>query len=713
METLTGCVERLTYHDEENAFTVAKLLCPSQKKPIVIVGTLPSIQVGETINCQGTWKCHPRHGKQFEVATYSLELPNDAQSIEKFLASGAISGIGKVYAAKLVACFGKNTLKIIENQPERLEEVEGLGKKRQKGIVDAWKEHKSLEELLLFLHAYGVSRSYAKKILRAYGHYAVQKIKENPFQLAREIRGIGFILADKIAQHLGHEKDSDSRIAAGIDYTLYELSQDGHACYPLDAFCERVEKTLDVACNRIQTVLGRQLEKNEVEIRKLGDTLTVWSKMLFASEQGVASEIRRLQEKEQSIRQVQVDKALEWSQEKLRIRFAPLQQEALKQVLTTKVSIVTGGPGTGKSTITKAIVSILEKLTNKIILAAPTGRAAKRLSEITHTYASTIHRLLKFNFTTGSFTYNRENPLSCDLLIVDEASMIDTFLMYQLLRAVPNGAKVVFIGDVNQLPSIGPGNVLSDLIESTQVATCYLKTIFRQAAGSKIIVNAHRINDGKMPYTDNAPRSDFLFIERKEAEDVKTTILELVTKKIPERFSFDPKKDIQVLVPMRKGPCGIDILNRDLQEILTPSQTNGFYYRVGDKVMQLKNNYTKEVFNGDIGTVVAVDTIEQKLTVQVEDKDVVYDFSDLDELCLAYAVSIHKYQGSECPCIVMPVHTAHFKLLSKNLIYTGITRGKKLVVVVGSKKALAIGIKNENVDKRYTGLKCMMKQGSL
>jgi exodeoxyribonuclease V alpha subunit len=709
MEELSGLVDHLTYHDEESFFTVAHLLLPSQKKPIIITGTLPAIQVGETIHCEGCWKKHAKHGMQFEVESYRLELPNDARSIEKFLAAGALKGIGPVYAAKIVERFGKDTLRIIEQQPELLETVEGLGLKRIKGIESAWKEHKSLQELLLFLHSFDISRAYARKILRAYGNYAIQKIKQAPYQLAKDVAGIGFILADKIASHLGHKKDSESRIEAGIDYVLYECAQEGHVCYPLEALVDRAEKTLEVSKQQIQSAIGHLAERGDIELRRKDSAnahseLFVWSRPLFLSECGIANEIKRLQNAVSATRQVDVDKAITWAEGKLRIRFADMQKEALKKVLSSKVSIITGGPGTGKSTITSALVAILEKLTDKIILAAPTGRAAKRLFEITHKYASTIHRLLKFDFTKGKFKHDRETPLTADLVIVDESSMIDTYLMYQLLRALPDGAKVVFVGDIHQLPSIGPGNVLKDLIGSNTIPFVRLNAIFRQAAGSKIIVNAHRINEGKMPISENSSKSDFIFVEAKEAEDVKRSIIDLVSKKIPDRFGFDPKKEIQVLAPMRKGPCGIDILNKELQAILTPKETSGHFYRVGDKVMQLKNNYSKEVYNGDIGQISSIDTIDGQLRVMMDDKEVLYSFSELDELVLAYAVSIHKYQGSECPCIVLPAHTAHFKLLTKNLLYTGVTRGKKLVVVVGTKKALAIAVKNEDVQLRYTGL---------
>lgn len=705
MEELTGCVEHLTYADPESFFTVATLVCPEQKKPIIITGTLPAIQVGETICCRGEWKLHAKHGKQFEIASYELQLPIDARSIEKFLASGAVKGVGPAFAAKLVARFGKETLKVIDKQPELLSQIEGLGEKKIHHLVASWQEQKSLKELFAFLQGYGISRAYARKILRAYGHHAIQKIKQNPYSLAKEVHGMGFTFADKIAKNLGLASDSDARIQAGIDYVLYELAQEGQVCFPLDLFVERAKDTLEVSTDLIRLQIGRMFQQGQVQMGSHdGRNTFIWSKPLFLSEVGIASEIARLEQTASPLRQVNIDKALIWSQERLRIQFAPLQEAAIRQVLQEKLCIITGGPGTGKSTITKAIVSIIEKLTDKIILAAPTGRAAKRLAEITHKYASTIHRILKFDFAKGGFKHDRETPLVCDLIIIDEASMIDTYLMFHLLRAIPSSAKVVLIGDVNQLPSIGPGNVLADLIESKTIPVTRLSAIFRQAAGSKIILNAHRINEGKMPFTQNFGKSDFFFVEAKEPEEVRTKILHLVTKDIPERFKFDAKKEIQVLCPMRKGNCGIDIFNRDLQQALTP-QTSGFTFRIGDKVMQMRNNYSKDVYNGDIGYVATIHQEEATFSVQMEDKVVEYEFSECDELVLAYAVSIHKYQGSECPCIVMPVHTSHFKLLSKNLLYTGVTRGKKLVYLVGTKQAIAIAVRNQEAQLRYTGLK--------
>jgi exodeoxyribonuclease V alpha subunit len=706
MQEITGTIERLTYYDDESHFAVAALHTPENSE-VIIVGTMPAVQVGVHVRLKGDWKRHPKHGSQFEVTAFEYEVPKSPKAIEKFLASGVIPGVGPAFAAKLVKKFGPQTLEVIDKFPERLSEIEGLGEKRKNSLINSWAEQKQLQEVFVFLQEYGITRAYARRVLRTYGNHAISKIKENPYQLAKDVNGIGFKHADLIAKTLGFKQDFPKRIEAGIDFVLYELAGQGHVCYPVDEFVIKAEEILKVTQDLIRLHMGRLLQQGEVEFKKLeSGTLNIWSKPLFVSENGISSEIKRLSASAASLRQVEIEKAISWSETIFRIQYAPLQKEALKQVLQEKFSIVTGGPGTGKSTITKAIVAILGKLTNKIILAAPTGRAAKRLSEITGRYASTLHRILKFDFVAGKFKHDRANPLDVDLLIIDESSMIDTYLMYQLLRALPSHAKVVVIGDANQLPSIGPGNVLRDLISSNNIPVCTLSAIYRQAKGSSIIVNAHKINQGQMPYTKNQPTSDFFFFDAKEPDDVRTTILDLATKRIPQKFGFDAKKDIQVLAPMKKGPCGIEVLNKSLQEAINPQTQSPsiFSFRLYDKVMQLRNNYNKDVFNGDIGCITALDQVEQQLTVTFEEQTAIYEFSELDELALAYAVSVHKYQGSECPCIIMPVHTVHFKLLTRNLLYTGVTRGKKLVVLVGTKKALAIAVKNQEVDTRHTGL---------
>jgi exodeoxyribonuclease V alpha subunit len=708
MQALSGSIEHITYSDEDSLFVVATLRTASGQD-ISIVGIMPSIQVGETVKVEGEYKRHPKHGLQFEVKTFEFELPKDAKAIEKFLAAGAIRGIGPGFAKKIVSTFSEKTLDVIEKEPHLLKKIRGLGESRAEAIAQAWKEHKATQEIFLFLSTFGISRTYARKILRTWGAFAIQKIRQNPYLLAKEINGIGFIKADAIAKTTGFAHEATERIDAGIDFALYELSQEGHVCSPIEEFIERAQKLLSIDSDKIRLGIGRLYKSGALELRKKEDTLTIWSKPLFVCECGIALEIRRLRSAQTSLRKIDKEKAVLWAEEKQKIKFAKEQKLALLNAIEEKFLIITGGPGTGKSTITKALVSIFEKLTPKVLLVAPTGRAARRLAEITCHYASTIHRLLKYDFTCGKFKHDREHPVESDLIIIDEASMIDTPLMYSVLKAIPDRCKVVLIGDADQLPSIGPGNVLRDLIASQKVPTTKLEVIFRQAHGSKIITNAHRINEGKMPFCENEERSDFQFFQIFEAEKVREAIIELATSTIPKKYGFDTKKDIQVLAPMRKGPCGIEILNKELQEKLCPCPST-FFFRVGDKVIQMKNNYAKEVFNGDIGFILSIDHEAQTLLIDFEENQVSYDFSELDELALAYAVSVHKYQGSEAKAIIMPIHTAHFKMLSKNLLYTAVTRGKKLVYLVGTKKALAIAVKTENNEWRGTGLKWQLEQ---
>ncbi|HXF28863.1 MAG TPA: ATP-dependent RecD-like DNA helicase [Chlamydiales bacterium] len=706
-EKLTGIIERITFYSEESHFSVALLLAAPSKKEVVIIGTMPGIQVGVTATVSGNFQRHPKHGIQFEVDEFQLELPQNPLSIEKFLGSGSVRGVGKAYAAKIVEKFGAKSLEVIEKTPERLFEVGGLGQKRYEMIVQSWGEQKTLQEVVIFLHGYGVSLAVARRILRTYGVESLRKIRENPYKMAKEVNGVGFILADSIASHLGFQKESPHRIDSGIDYTLYLLSQEGHVTFPLNDFVIKAKELLEVDEEMIRERIriSYESEKPTIELRPVDGQMFIWSKALYACEKGIALEIARLMEGKSAIREIVSTKAIDWVQEQCHIRFADAQKEAIQQAFEEKFCIITGGPGTGKSTITKAILAVYRKLTSKIILAAPTGRAAKRMHEITHHQASTIHRILKFDFTNGGFQHNRENPLSADLLIIDESSMIDTYLMYQLLRAIPTSCRVIVIGDANQLPSIGPGNVLRDLIESKTLPTTNLTAIYRQAAGSQIIVNAHKINKGEFPFITNKRFSDFFFFEAETPEEVRKTILELITERIPKKFPYDIKRDIQLLAPMRKGPIGIELFNKDLQEALTPGQG---HMRRGDKVMQLRNNYQKEVFNGDIGYVQFVDAETSAVTVDFDDNVVTYEPSELDEITLAYAVSVHKYQGSECPVIVMPIHTAHFKMLTKNLLYTAVTRGRKLVCLVGTKKALAMAVKNQEVEARFTALKMQL-----
>lgn len=711
-DTVFGYIERITFQNDETGYTVAQLKEPRKSELTCIVGSMPTLQPGETVRCTGEWKQHLVHGRQFEVREYHTEAPADIEGIKKYLGSGLIKGVGHVYAGRIVQKFGVETLNVIDMTPELLSGVEGLGPKRIEKIKSCWSDQKSIREVMIFLQKYGVSPTYAQKIFKSYGNESIKKVQETPFCLARDIFGIGFRTADTIAQKMGIALDSPQRIDAGIQYVLSELSDDGHVCYPSDEFLIEAEKTLEVASALILARLSQLKADGIIELFELvyGGSLRefIWIMPLFRAEVGIARELKRLKDGVCHLRPVDTVKALEWVQEKLGIQLAPNQSHAVAMALEDKVQVITGGPGTGKSTITNAILTITKKLTPNILLAAPTGRAAKRMTEITGRKASTIHSLLEFDFKKRGFKRNRDTPLECDLLIVDEASMIDTLLMYSLLKAIPNHARVVFVGDINQLPSVGPGNVLKDIISSSTIPVTMLNEIFRQAAGSRIITNAHKINSGNFPDISNQAGSDFFFVESLEPEQVLKDIVGLVTQRLPTKFGLNPLDDIQVLAPMKRGIVGTDNLNTVLQEVLNPK--DNFLYRggrkflEGDKVMQLRNDYKREVFNGDIGRITKINSVDQQVIVSIDGRDVIYEFSDLDELALAYAVSVHKYQGSECPCVVMPVHTTHFKLLHRNLLYTGVTRGKRLVVIVGTKKALYIAIKNDEVRRRYTGL---------
>ena len=713
MDQICGHIERLTFHNSENGFTVAQLKLNGQADLVCIVGTMPGIQPGETVRCFGHWKNHLVHGRQFEIDHFRVEAPSDVIGMQKYLGSGLIKGIGPKYAKKIVETFGIETLAIIETQPERLLEVPRLGAKRLALIKACWQEQRSIRDVMVFLQSYGVSPAFAQKIFKTYRDQSISTVKENPYTLARDIFGIGFKSADALAQKMGIAPDSSQRIDAGIEYVLAQLSSDGHVCYPVDEFLLEAEKILEVSTDKLEERLTHLKEGGRLELKEIvaeGKKKNfVWLKSLFIAEMGIARELLRLKRGHSRLRSIHTERALLWVQEQLNIELAQNQRQAVASAVEGKLHVITGGPGTGKSTITNAILTIVLKLTDKICLAAPTGRAAKRMSEITHHKASTIHSLLEFDFKTMGFKRKRENPLDADLIIVDEASMIDTYLMYSLLKAIPDHAKVVFVGDIHQLPSVGPGNVLKDMIASLSLPVTTLNEIFRQAAGSHIITNAHRVNRGIFPQLYNGQDSDFFFMECEESQDVFNAMIKLVSQRLPNRYGFNPTSDIQVLAPMKKGVIGTENLNQALQQVLNPKGSAlfraGYKFQTGDKVMQIRNDYKREVFNGDIGFIHEIDPDEQQVIVKFEEREVLYDYSDLDELVLAYAISIHKFQGSECPCVVIPVHTSHFMLLHRNLLYTGITRGKKLVVLVGTKKALAIAVKKDDVMKRYTGLR--------
>ncbi len=718
MEYLHGYIERITYQNPDNGYTVAQLKEPGKRHLCCIVGTMPTLQPGETVRCRGCWASHTVHGRQFEVEECVTEMPADVVGIAKYLGSGLIKGIGPVFAGRIVEKFGVETLDIIDLAPDRLRDVPGIGAGRLEKIKECWAAQKTIRDVMLFLQQYQVSPSFAQKIYKHYGAHSIEKVKSNPYNLAKDIFGIGFKTADGIARKMGYGHDSPERIAAGIEHVLSHLSDEGHVCYPVEEFLPEAEAILEVSQDLVRNELDDLVKEQRIVIAPLGygDNVQpfIWRTPLYLAETGIGRELLRLRQGSCRLRAIDAAKALAWVQAELKISLASQQAQAVMQTLNDKVHIITGGPGTGKSTITKAILHITEKLTPYIVLAAPTGRAAKRMAEITGRKASTIHSLLEFDFRQGGFKRGRDNPLDCDLIIIDEASMIDTSLMFSLLKAIPSHARVVFVGDINQLPSVGPGNVLKDMIASQRLPVTALHEIFRQAAGSRIITNAHAINEGRFPDVANGSDSDFFFLEKEEPEQVLNTIVELVTTRLPAKYGFDPFDDIQVLAPMRRGVVGTENLNAILQSKLVPKgipfMRSGRSFLPGDKVMQIRNDYQKEVFNGDVGRIERIDVVEQELIVRFDDRHVVYDFSDIDDLVLAYAVSIHKYQGSECPCVIMPIHTTHFKLLFRNLIYTGVTRGKKMVVLVGTKKALAIAVRNDEVRRRYTSLRQVLQQ---
>jgi exodeoxyribonuclease V alpha subunit len=712
MEELIGYIEHITYQNEDNGFTVARVKEPKISDLSCIVGTLPGLQPGETIRAHGTWMVDPAHGRQFKIDSYEIKTPTEIHGIEKYLSSGLIKGIGATYAKRIVKRFQFETLDIIENSPERLLTIPGIGKKRIELIKNSWHEQKSIRHVMIFLQQYGVSTTYAQKIFKTYGTSCIEKLKENPYRLSQDIFGIGFKIADKIAEKMGVAKNSSQRIEAGIEYVLLNLSSDGHVCFPLDEFIRAAQNILEVDEDKVQSSIENLEFSDRIIVAQIYDeghkVSMIWLKSLYIKERGIAKELLRLRSSPCSLRDIDTDKALSWAQEQLSFTLSPMQREAIATSMQQKAHIITGGPGTGKSTITNAILMIANYLTKNILLAAPTGRAAKRMTEITGKESKTIHSLLEYNFANGGFKRKLDNPLPCDLIIVDEASMIDTSLMYSLLRAIPSHARIIFIGDIHQLPSVGAGNVLKDIIHSHRVPVTTLIDIFRQGEGSLITLNAQRINNGEFPILKSRKDADFFFFDVEDKEDVLDTIIHLVCSKIPKKFGFNPLNEIQVLAPMKRGVIGTENLNIVLQRTLN-GKARGILKRgnklcIGDKVMQIRNNYRKEVFNGDVGYITTIDEDMQKVNIDYDGRIIEYDFYDLNEIILAYACSIHKYQGSECPCVVMPVHTSHFKLLHRNLVYTGLTRGKKLVVIVGTKKAIAIALHHDEVQKRYTGL---------
>ena len=710
-EVLAGLVERVTFHNAENGFSVLRVKVRGRRDLETVVGHAPAIGAGEWITASGEWVEDRSYGRQFKARFLRTSQPTSVEGIRRYLASGMIHGIGKVYAAKLVQAFGEDVFDVIENHPERLREVSGIGPVRAARIVEAWAEQKVVREIMVFLHEHGVSTARAVRIFKTYGVDSVQVMSENPYRLARDIRGIGFRTADTIAMQLGIEKTAMIRIRSGISFALAEAMNDGHCGLPRDRLIADTAGLLEVAPDLVADALEQEIGDGFVVVDRVGDTECVFLLALYRAEAYIARRLHALRRGDRPWPEIDGDRAIPWVQQHTGLELADSQKQAVRMALLSKVMVVTGGPGVGKTTIVNAILRILAAKQVRIALCAPTGRAAKRMAEATGREAKTIHRLLEVDPRYGTFRRTGENPLECDLLVVDEASMVDVMLMYALLNALPGNAALLVVGDVDQLPSVGPGQVLADVIGSGMLPVARLTEVFRQAAESRIIVNAHRINEGEIPELARPDgESDFYFVRADEPETALQRIIELVGTRIPGRFGFDPVQDIQVLCPMQRGDVGARRLNKELQETLNPSEERkverfGWTFSRGDKVMQTENDYDREVYNGDIGFIQDVDPETAEITVEFDGRALAYGFGELDALVPAYATTIHKAQGSEYPAVVIPVTTQHYIMLQRNLLYTGVTRGKRLVVLVGQHKAVAIAVGAASGRRRWSKLR--------
>ena len=701
--TLLRCVvERITYQNPENGYSVLKVKVKGYNDLVTLVGNLLEVPVGSVLLCRGEWKVDKRYGSQFVAATWEETMPATVYGIEKYLGSGLVKGIGPRFARAIVQRFGTETIDIIETEIERLYEVPNIGRKRVAKIRESWEKQKDIKNVMLFLQGYGVSTAYAAKIYREYGKESIDKVRENPYRLADDIWGIGFKTADGIAAKMGYGKEDPRRCRSGILYTLGQLSDEGHVYAGEEQLVKTAGQLLEAGETAIRDTLAGMLQAEDLIL----DKDAIYLPPFYHAECGTS---RRLRDLAQSTGRSLFDGLFDPSSltAETGIEYDEVQLAAIRQAVTSKVMVLTGGPGTGKTTTTQGIIAALKKAGLRVLLAAPTGRAAKRMSEATGMEAKTIHRLLEYNPQDG-YKRNDENPLEGDALIVDECSMIDILLMNNLLKAVPVGMRLVFVGDIDQLPSVGAGNVLRDIIDSQRIPVVRLVRIFRQAQKSRIVMNAHTINQGRFPDTSNGRDTDFFFMREDDPERAAETIVRLVKERLPRAYRESPDR-IQVLTPMQRGVVGAANLNLLLQQALNPSGPSlgrgGYTYRQGDRVMQLRNNYAKEVFNGDLGYIREVDTEERTLKVDFDGKWVEYDVTELDELTLAYATTIHKAQGSEYPIVVMPVLMTHFVMLQRNLIYTGITRAKKICVLLGAAKALAYAVRNVSVLKRNTSLR--------
>ena len=718
-EVLAGLVERVTFHNTENGFCVLRIKARGRRDLVTAVGHAATISAGEWVTASGEWTNDRAHGLQFRARLLKTSAPSSLDGIEKYLGSGMIRGIGPVYAKRMVRLFGKDVFDIIEASPERLREVEGIGPKRAERITSAWADQKAIREIMVFLHEHGVGTARAVRIFKTYGADAVEVMSENPYRLARDIRGIGFRTADLIAEKLGIGKTAMIRVRAGISFALSEAMSDGHCGLPTTELKKHSEKLLEVPEELVTTAVEMELSERTVTADSVEETPCIFLSGLHHAERAVGEHVRRIAAGPLPWAGIDTDKALPWVEARTGLTLAGSQADAVRLALGSKATVITGGPGVGKTTIVNVILRILLAKDAKLLLCAPTGRAAKRMSEATGMKAKTIHRLLEFDPRAFGFRRNEDSPLDCDLLVVDESSMVDVMLMQSLVKAVPDRAALLLVGDIDQLPSVGPGQVLSDVIASGAVPVVRLTEVFRQASQSRIVTNAHRINAGRMPELDEAEGgSDFYFVPAEDPEQAVERVLTLVRDRIPRRFGLDPVRDIQVLCPMNRGGAGARSLNIELQAVLNPAgeekvERFGWTFAPGDKVMQIENDYDKDVYNGDIGRVEAVDGVEGKLIVVFDGRRVSYGFGELDMLVPAYAATVHKSQGSEYPAVVLPVLTQHYAMLQRNLLYTGITRGKRLVVLVGQKKAVAIAVKNVSGRRRWSKLDEWLRSGNM
>jgi exodeoxyribonuclease V alpha subunit len=716
-ETLTALIERVTYHNPENGFAVLKVKVKGRQDLVTVVGNATSVSAGEHVEAIGQWIVDRQHGQQFKADELKTTHPASAEGIERYLASGAIRSIGPKLAAKIVGLYKEQTLEIVEDRPDFLLHIRGIGQGRLKRIRQSWEEQKEVRKIMLFLSEHGISSGRAVRIYRTYGHEAIAKIKANPFQLADDIRGIGFKTADELAATLGIDRNSPHRARAAVRYTLQELAGAGHCGYPELGVVEHTTKLVEIDQEVVENAVEAALKDRSVVRELVEGEPWLFLQGLYRAEAGLAQSVHRISSAGlHPLPPIAVEKAISWVAGRLKIRLSEGQQEAIRRACQHKLLVITGGPGVGKTTLVRSILEIFSAKDLKCVLAAPTGRAAKRLAETTERSAKTVHRLLEFDPATGDFKRNQQNPLKGDLFVLDEVSMVDVVLGHQFFRAAPSEACVILVGDVDQLPSVGPGSVLADLISSGVVPVVRLTEIFRQAAESRIVTAAYAINQGRtLNLMTPEAMGDFYFIEAHEPEAIQDLIVKLVKERIPARFGFDPKTDIQVLSPMNRSLLGARNLNQVLQQALNPGdggpevQRFGWTYRIGDRVIQTENDYNRDVFNGDLGVVEKVNRVEQEMVVNFEGRPVEYDFGDLDELSLAYVLSIHKSQGSEFPCVVIPLHTQHYIMLQRNLLYTAVTRGKRLVILVGAKKALGMAVRRQDTSLRHTALRRRLK----